>query len=289
MSRPLHHKGFTLVELVVVIVIAAVVAATLVVFFRPAIDSWLAVRVRGDLTDQAVTALGAMQRDVRLAVPNSIRTPGSQCFELVPTSGGGRFRKDVDSVNGNALALDLQAATTQFDVLSSLSAPVGSWLVIDNQNPGDVYAGGSSGDANRALVGATSTPAAAAGKLRVTIGHAFNDPGYQNGRVLVVPSTGPVFYACSGADGTADSNGHGKGTLTRYTGYGFNASYPGSCAAPAGATAAVLATRVLSCNFSYDPNQGATQQSGFVAMRLQLQRSNELVTLQAGAHVSNVP
>ena len=70
-------RGFTLIELVMVIVISAVMAAALVVFFRPAIEGYLASRARADLTDQADTALRRMVRDVRLAVPNSIRAPNS--------------------------------------------------------------------------------------------------------------------------------------------------------------------------------------------------------------------
>ena len=40
--------------------------------------------------------------------------------------------------------------------------------------------------------------------------------GYDGGRFTVVPGTTPaVFYICSGADGTLDASGNGKGTLYR--------------------------------------------------------------------------
>ena len=97
-----RQRGFSLVELVMVIVIGGVIAATLTVFLRPAMDNYLATRARADLTDQADTALRRMVRDVRLAVPNSIRTPGTQCFETVPTSAGGRFRSGPDTLNDSA-------------------------------------------------------------------------------------------------------------------------------------------------------------------------------------------
>ena len=79
----------------------------------------------------------------------------------------------------------------------------------------------------------------------------------------------------------------GKGVLARLSGYGFNGAYPASCPAIAGA--AVLATQVRSCRFIYDPNQGATQQSGFVSMQLELARDGEVVSLLLGTHVVNVP
>lgn len=290
-------RGFTLIELILVIVIGAVMAAMLGVFFRPAIDSYIATRARADLTDQADTALRRMVRDVRLAVPNSIRTPGAQCFELVPTSTGGRFRAGPDTTNdsgpncapgpGCSAALDNAQATTVFDVLTPLSVTpaVGDWVVVGNQTPADVYGG-----VNRAAIAAavTASPNAAYGRQRITIANTQFPLGYDGARFNVVPSTQQaVFYVCSGADGTLDAGGNGKGTLYRLMNYGFNAAYPGAC--PSTASADVLATRVRSCSFVYDPNQGATQQSGFVWMELDLARSGEAAHMAMGAHVANGP
>lgn len=290
-----RQRGFSLVELVMVIVIGGVIAATLTVFLRPAMDNYLATRARADLTDQADTALRRMVRDVRLAVPNSIRTPGTQCFETVPTSAGGRFRSGPDTLNDSApgctpgtscaAPLDPSQATSVFDVLTPLSATpaAGDWVVVGNQTPADVYAG-----TNRAAISAVTTPNAAYGKHRIAIASTQFPLGYDGGRFTVVPNAQrAVFYVCSGADGTLDGSGNGKGTLYRLMNYGFNAAYPTAC--PSTATADVLATRVRACSFVYDPNQGATQQNGFVWMQLELARNNESATLAIGAHVPNTP
>jgi MSHA biogenesis protein MshO len=296
MSRRHPARGFTLVELVLVIVVTSVMAATLVVFFKPAITGYLASRARADLTDQADTALRRMVRDVRLAVPNSVRTPGSQCFEVVPTRTGGRFRNAPDTVNNLptncsvpgatcAAPLDTSQATTVFDVLTPLSVTpaVGDWVVVGNQNPGDLYGGAT----RSAISTAVTTPAAAYGKHRITVASKQFPLGYDGGRFTVVPGTLPaVFYICSGADGTLDASGNGKGTLYRLM-RDFSAPYPSAC--PATTSADVLATRVLSCNFVYDPNQGATQQSGFVWMQLELARAGETAHMAIGAHIANGP
>ena len=286
--------GFTLVELVLVIVIGGVMAATLTVFFRPAMENYLASRARADLTDQADTALRRMLRDVRAAVPNSIRTPGPACFELVPTSTGGRARSGPNTVNDAApscapgatcaAALDNTQATTAFDVLSTLSSTpaVGDFVVVGNQSPGDVYSG-----ANRAAITGVSSAFPTFGRMRLNVASTQFPLGYDGSRFSVVPAAQrAVFYACSGADGTLDANGHGKGTLLRFMNYGFNAAYPTACPSGGGD---VLATRVRSCTFVYDPNQGATQQNGFVWMQIELTRNNESATLALGAHVSNAP
>ena len=297
MNAPAPARGFTLIELIFVIVIGSTMAAALIVFFKPAVDGYIATRSRANLTDQADTALRRMVQDVRLAVPNSIRTPGSQCFELVPTSTGGRFRAGPDTLNDSgpncppgpdcSAPLDTSQATTTFDVLTPLSATpaVGDWIVVGNQTPADVYGG-----ANRAAIVApvAASPNAAYGRQRITIAPTQFPLGYDGARFSVVPNAQQaVFYVCSGADGTLDAFGNGKGTLFRLKQYGFNAGYPSACPSPASGD--VLATRVRSCSFVYDPNQGATQQSGFVWMEVDLAHNGESAHLTMGAHVANGP
>lgn len=291
----LASRGFTMIELTLVIVIAGILAATISVFMRPAIDSYIASGNRAELTDQADTALRRMRRDIRLAVPNSVRTPGSQCVELIPTASGGRLRLGPDTVNDVSAAcmpdsacaapLDTSQATTVVDALTSLSTTpaVGDWLVLGNLNPNDVYAG-----VNRAAITGIATPAATQGRVRLSIASTQFPAGYDSGRFSIVSNAQKaVFYTCSGADGTVDASGNGKGTLYRSSNYGFNASYPSSCPSAAGAD--IVATRVKSCTFVYDNNPGATQQYGFVWVDIELARNNETVGLASGAHVVNAP
>ena len=278
-------RGFTLVELIVTLLLFGLMAATLVVFLKPAIDSWLAVRTRAALASDADHALRRMLRDVRAAVPNSIRTPDTQCFELVPTGGGGRYRMAADFSTAGSAAVDPQAATSQFDVLNTLAPlpAVGDWVVVDNQNPGDVYSG-----SNRSAITALATPAAAHGRHRLSINPLQFPLGHDGGRFVWVPdSQKAVFYVCSGASGMLNGSGDAPGVLYRLKNYGFNASAPASCPAVAGAD--VLVTGVRSCRFLYSANQGATQQSGFVSLQLELTRNHETASLVLGAHVSNVP
>jgi MSHA biogenesis protein MshO len=280
----MKQRGFTLVELIMVMVITGIMAASLTVFLKPVIDSYFDTRRRADLTDIADTALRRMGQDIRSAVPNSVRSVSATCFQLVPTVSGGRYRMASDTVNDTpaplpcapsatcSAPLDVTVATTVFDVLSPMAtAPaLNDWIVIGNQSAADVYAGATRGQISLA----PTTPRAGDGLSRITITGTQFPSGYDGGRfVTVANATQTVFYSCVGS------------TLYR-TVAAFGAVQATTCALTTGA---VVATDVAACTFVYDPNQGATQQSGFVWMRLEVGRSGENVALAHGVHVDNVP
>ena len=280
----MRTRGFTLLELVMVIMITGILAATLTLFLKPTIDGYFDSRRRADLTDMADTALRRMAKDIRGAVPNSVNSVSANCFQLVPTIAGGRYRMASDTANDTpaplpcapsatcSAPLDATRATTVFDVLSPMATvpAQNDWVVIGNQNAGDVYAG-----ANRAqIVAAPATPRSGDGLHRITVAGTQFPSGYDGGRFVVVPNAEQtVFYSCTNQ------------TLYR-TAANFNAAPAALCAATSGA---VVATDVANCTFVYNPNQGATQQSGFVWMRLELSRAGESVALAHGVHVDNVP
>lgn len=281
MSKRPSQAGFTLIELIIVLVLMTIVGATVAVFVRPAIDAYADTRERATLSDMGDTALRRMVRDIRMAVPNSLRTPGEACFELSPTVAGGRFRMGPNAAD-DAQWVDTAQATTGFDVLSVLARTpqVGDFVVINNQSGNDVYTG-----ANRAAITSVSTPDASQGTLRLGIASMQVSPGYDGGRFQVIgQGEQAVFYICEGAGLSADGQ-QGTGVLWRMR-RNFDATYPTACPAGSGS---VLARNISRCRFVYSPNQGATQQSGFVYLELGITRNGETATLSHGAHVLNVP
>ncbi|CAK0755126.1 MSHA biogenesis protein MshO [Gammaproteobacteria bacterium] len=274
--------GFTLIELIMVIMITGIIAASITLFLKPVIDGYVDTRRRSDLIDLADTALRRIERDIRSAVPNSIRSVSTTCFQLVPTIAGGRYRMASDTANDTPLPclpsttcsapLDVTHTTTEFDVLSSLTTvpAQNDWIVIDNQNTDDIYAG-----TNRVqIIAAPSIPRVSDGLHRITVTSFQFPSGYNGGRFVIVPNAEQtLFYNCVG------------NRLYR-TVSTFDADRSISCALVNGA---VVATDVENCIFVYDPNHGSTQQSGFLWMRLELKRSDESIALSLGVHVDNAP
>lgn len=265
------QRGFTLVELIVVLVVMGIIAATLVVFIKPVVDGYVDSRRRGDLIDAADTALRRMAMDIRRAVPNSIDPVSDSCFRLVPSIAGGRYRMAPDTQAAQPGDwLDTSQATTAFDVLSPLSTlpAVDDWVVIGNQDVQSVYGGQTRGQ----ISGVDGSAASRRHRLRLA---ATQFPvGYDGGRFMVVANaTQSVFFHC-----------HNR-VLYR-TVAPFSANRAATCLAVSGAP---LAHDVASCTFIYDDARGATQQSGYLWLRLELARDDESISLTQGVHVDNVP
>lgn len=285
------QRGFTLVEMILVIVITGIIGGIVAVFLKAPVQQYVDVARRADMTDIADTALRRISRDLRLALPNSVRRAGvcdgvSPCFiEFLPTGspgcavnsvcmGGGRYRAGTGGTNDE---LNFAAADTSFEVLGPMPAmAAGDQVVVYNLgiSGADAYAGN-----NRTAVSA----APAGGTVNIAAEQfPFDSPGQR----FHVVST-PVTYACDGA-----------GTLWRYWGYAIQdvqtktdtIAKLDALVLPATATRgkARLATNVSSCRFTYDNNVVA-QRSGLVTMHLGITEQGETATLYSAAHVSNQP
>jgi MSHA biogenesis protein MshO len=284
MIRRRTQRAFTLIELVMVIVLLGTLAGFAAMFMvRPLQGHFDAVR-RAELTDVADTALRRIGRDLRLALPNSVRVDGTGAYlEFLPTTAGGRYRGQPGASGGDPLAF--AAADTRFDVLSGpLTFANGDQIVVYNLGiPGaDAYEGNTAATHVRRAYDFAAGGAGPTSSVRIVSAARlpFDSPGR---RFHVVPGAEQaVTYACEGV-GT-DAAGTGTGRLTRYRAYGFN---PVQQTTGLGANAALLADRVSFCAFAYAP--GATQRGGLVAMTLVLSANGDSVRLYHEVHVDNVP
>jgi MSHA biogenesis protein MshO len=264
--------GFTLAEMIVVIAITGVLAAVVAVFIRRPVESYVDATRRGELTDIADTALRRITRDVRTALPNSIRvtTAGNVTYlEYLQTSGGGRYRAAPDS-SGAGDSLEFTAADASFDVIGTMPAlAAGNSIVVYNLSPAGTTANAYFGDNRGAYSSNTATTISlAAAKL-----YPFQSPGK---RFQVVEHA--VTYAC-------DPLPAGAGELRRYWSYGIVDPQP---TPPTGGSSALLARNIAGCIFTYATST-ASARTGILALDLQISDGGETVRLFQQAHVSNVP
>lgn len=270
---PRRSHGFSLIEVVIVITLLGVVGAMVAVFMKQPIDAYIATARRAALADVADTASRRMARDIRLALPNSLRSASNQCIEFIPTKAGGRYRAETTSAGAGDI-LDFSTADSSFAVLGDLSAlpaaqrpAVGDLVVVYNLGiPGaDAY----NLDNVTTITGVTS----ASPESSVVIAAKQFPLASGSNRFQVVSSAETVVsYVCSGTK------------LYRFANYAYAAT--SSCQVPT-STTPVLATDVSSCNFVY--NGSDLQRNALVQLALVFTKAAESVSLYHEVHVNNTP
>jgi len=304
---PFRH-GFTLMEMVITIVILGIISTSFGIFIVPAINSYNAQTQRAALVDVAEEALRRMTRDIRIAVPNSVRVTsptgtGGFAIELVPTVDGGRYCPsvaggvtavaDCGSVAGGLVpttrqVLDFTAADTEFDIVGCFQSTTftGYRLVIGNTGNEIYTAAGTSAviTPTTTTISISTDPAATTcgttpSRHHVTLSAAQLFPALSpRQRLFVVDNNAaPVSYICDPTVGVQ--------TLRRYWSYAFTAAQPTS--APGGSPqSALMASGVTACSIS--SQTGDVQNTGVVTLTVKLaDGAGETVTLMHQALLDN--
>lgn len=324
-----RHAGVTLIELIVVIVITGLIAAVLgVIVVRP-IEGYEAQVRRAALVDAAEMALTRTARDIRQALPNSVRirdslgntnnvtcaAAGVTCaIEMLNTLDGARYREGPGNIGHDhgppGFRLKLNGTDTDgFNIVGffqNITVPFTSTterLAIYNQGvapPGapclgtgtgaDAYADAGCPVGSRVVI---TNPAV----VKFTVA---DDGGGDEHRIVPVP----VAVGGSFNFRWASPNqrvfivdkpvsyvcGAGPGgNITRYESYAISQIQPTAAASFSGGTSALLTTPVTKCVFSYTP--GTNQRAGLVTLDITLTdtASGEQVRLLHQVHVDNAP
>ncbi len=263
-----------------VLAATGVLAAAVAGFVLPAVQGYFATAARAALAGEADTALRQISRELRRALPGSVRVSASGlALEFIPTTAGGRYA----TAGSGALAFGV--ADTAFDVLGpGLELQAGQQLVFHNLGPG-VEGGDAYAPSTTALEQATSNRRGhgnAAGTASTVslvslapLPVLAQAPPY---RVLVVDA--PVSYRCDLA----------AGTLQRHSGYGWQQAQPDP---PAGGAAHPLASGVTACRFAVDGTLVAAR-SAVVSLALTLSTQaapggTESVALHQAVHGDDLP
>ncbi|HEX7047359.1 MAG TPA: prepilin-type N-terminal cleavage/methylation domain-containing protein [Gammaproteobacteria bacterium] len=272
-------RGFTLLELLLVILITGILAAVVAPLIHEPIRAYFDQTTRASLVDAADMSLRRMARDVRRALPFSIRINASRtAFEMVRVRDVGRYREDG---NGNE-RLDADANERRFELVGNFTSIPKPYTLGDNGldermvvlNLGiptlDVYAGDSVITPPGTDVDITDN--GGTDQVEFNPRHEFlpyNGLDSPQHRVYIVDMA--ITYACS------------AGGLFRDENYGYLAAQP----APAivAANGVLITDQVTSCRFDYDP--GSANRPGLLIMTLTLTNDGESVTFLHQVHVPN--
>ena len=280
--------GFTLIELVITMSITTIVVGFAALFINGPVKGFTDQVRRAELVDSAESSLRRMGRDIRRALPNSVRVRdiGSiTALELLNAVEGIRYRAGPPPGNANAW-LNLAAADGAFNSIGtfdSITKPFSSTThYLSVYNVGVV---GASAYELLNVITPVGTQidigaAAEAGEDNIVLSPAFQF-AYPSPRQRVYLIDTPVSFLCD----------TGAGTLTRYSGYSITSDQADRDTAvellAAGGTAALMSDNLAACTFTFTP--GTAQRAGLVTISLTVAQDGESIVLLQQVHIDNVP
>ncbi len=242
-----RQNGFTLIEMIVALTVAVVVVGFAASFIAVPVQAHLAQTRRSELAASAAAVSLWMSRDIRRALPNSVRVAtvgGRPAIEMISFQGVSIYRDDT---------LTAGTPDTAFDIVAL--PPVSTQFVVINNGGIGVQS---------AYAAATRVRAAAqvdVASMTIGLNPAFSFIAQSpRRRVFLVPATPVIRYEC---DLVAR-------TLRRYEGLGITAAMG---VLPAGTPFTVVARDVTTCTFTPPPAPAVNQNhGGLVPIRVTISR-----------------
>ena len=282
------QTGFTLVEIVVALAITTIVATFAAHFIAQPVSGYADLSRRAALVDRAELALRRTGRDLRRALPNSVRIRSNGAIvavEMLETLDGARYREGPPPGDPDK-ELDLATADGAFNSIgpfTNIGKPFSS-----NTAYLSVYNVGVAGADAYELANVITPPGTQidiaadtiANEDHITLSPPFRFQ-YASPAQRVFLVSGPVTWLCDPV----------AGTLTRYAGYAIASDQATRDSdaelVAAGANRAVVSDAVRACAFNYTP--GTAQRAGLVSSRLEVADGGERVALLNQVHVVNAP
>jgi len=283
-----HAAGFTLIELIITMTIMGIVISFAALFFNGPVRGFTDQARRAELVDSAESALRRMGRDIRRALPNSVRvtTNGSiAAIEFLNTVEGIRYRAGPPPGDPDGW-LTFSAADNRFNsigLFDAITKPFSStthYLSIYN-----VGVPGANAYELLNVITPTGTQididaAAEAGEDNIVLTPAFQF-AYPSPRQRVYLVDTPVSFLCDTA----------SGNLNRYDGYTITSNHADRDSAAellaAGGTAGLMSDNMSACTFTFTP--GTAQRAGLITLSLTVTQDGESIVLLQQVHVDNVP
>lgn len=270
LKQATKQSGFNLIELTVVIVVLAIISAGTASYIVDSMRAYSDSARRQQITSEARTALERVMRELRNALPNSIRiqtdvTGGitTHCIEFFPVRRGSAY-----------LDLDTSAATVSFSAVPFTSPGAGTHhVVVYPYATTPLYA-----TTNPGLVADFDNSSnTAAGEVLLQNTHRFN---LASARKRFFVTDDPVSFCINS----------GNQQLDRYSNYGVNINQ----SAPPAGTVGLLANNIWLLDngtnvipFSY--SAGSLSRAAVVKLDFRFMQSGEWVRLTQEVQIRNAP
>jgi MSHA biogenesis protein MshO len=269
--------AFTLVELVMVIVVLAILATGSVKFISQSAQGLVDSADRQALASTASIAMEKVLRQVRRALPNSVRTfddGSNSCIEFVPILYSSEY-----------VSVPIASAETDFDAIAFSNAVGGEsgYVAVYPISEDSVYGTNPATDRSISSTLASASPAGIPSANLQTI--TFESPssyrfptGSPRNRFYLVSD--PISFC-------EDANGR----LWRYQNYGFHLDSSSSIPT-SGADSILIADSLQVNSLSFNILQAQLQRNAVIRMSLVIVRSNsslESLELSQEVQLRNVP
>lgn len=254
------QRGFNLIELIVVITVLGIIMGGTASYITSGVTAYSDTVRRTDLANIGRATTERLARELRTALPNSVRV-SNNCLELLPIQAGSAY-----------LTLPVDIASNSFTAAAfSLPAASGNrYVVVYPYTTNSLYST-TSLSAMAVLGNVSGSPTAT-----VTLGnaHRFTHHAPQQ-RFFIVGE--PVSFCVIGTQ------------LLRYSGYGMNTAQ----ATPPGSGIALLADNIQLSDsnitvtpFTYTP--GTLRRNAIVTLDLRFMVDNEWIRMNHEVQIRNV-
>lgn len=258
-QKPIFKNGFTLIELIISIVVTVIIAGVAYPIIIYSTRSYNQQVYRKEVSSRARLALERIARELRTAVPNSIRITTNLNTNDTLEFGNSVFLSTYSAISGTVSPYILQ------DDSGTPSIPDASFIVIYNTSPSQYYSYSSAASTSTFQVTSVN---AAAGTIQFASPTTKPESPYSR----YVLSDTPVCYSLE-----ADN------TLYRYSGYNPSITQNHTGAANKN----LLIDHITGLEFNYIP--GALSNAGLVMINMTVSVGNATMNFHQEVHIRNAP
>jgi len=258
-AKTYKSRGFTLIEMVITIVVLGVLMAGTATYIANSSIAYTDIAQRDQLTTLGRITVEQVTRELRHALPNSVRIQNN-CIEFFPVKAGSVY-----------LDLPVSSASSSFTAMN-FTIPAGASIehvIVYPYNVTTLYSSNNPG-LRTGFASATGAPTAT-----VTLSDNYRFALHAPHRRFYLAED-PVSYCIEGTN------------LNRYENYGVNG---GQSAPPAG-TAQLLAENIQTNDsgaitpFTYTP--GSLQRNGIITLDFRFLINGEWIRLSHEVQIRNV-